>query len=483
MPKGLFGMTGLVFSVALAVRLPWALWATVTPVSDFAGYRATAQQWLATGEFDGGLGRAYRTPGYPALLVAIEAVCGPNLHAIAVTQAVIGSAAAALTTLLAARWLGRRTAFLAGLLWALSPVAIAYTPVLASENLAAPLLLLTLLALEHAAAHPERRAWAGGAGVVAGLLVLTRPAAVFMWPALALLALYAPRARRWRPRACLAFSAMTFVALAPWFLRNAWLDLGPFRLSTQGGAGLWWGNNPCEQTGNGDGRPPVADLAADELERDDRAGTRAAEWIGAHPGRYLGLCGVRLARFFGKEPDWVAARHLRPTVEHDRNVLALWDGTEPGGVKDPVAAARGRSVVEANRRWLRHGRVMFAPLVLVGLALSLARWREFAYVHWPLAAYVAGLSLTVFDPRYRLLVGPLPAIVVAALVSDLVRSAAAARTGAAGRWKLALAGAAIATSLLVHAARLDRGWYRLPPTTGCACLSAGEPGTPPTDGS
>ncbi len=91
-----------VFAIALALRLAGASLAQVTPISGFGSYDAIARHWLATGEFRDGLGVAHRTPGYPALLAGVYALCGLDWRAVAIVQAVLGALTAGMVASIAA---------------------------------------------------------------------------------------------------------------------------------------------------------------------------------------------------------------------------------------------------------------------------------------------------------------------------------------------------------------------------------------------
>jgi 4-amino-4-deoxy-L-arabinose transferase-like glycosyltransferase len=465
--RGLLKVFLGVFAAALALRLLWAGFAHVTPVSDFASYDAIARHWLATGEFRDGLGVAYRTPGYPALLAGIYAAWGPDWRAVALVQAVLGALTAGLVTLIAGAVVSTRAALIAGLIQALSPVAVAYVPVLATENLATCLsvaVIACLAAREGASSAGWRRdAWSLAGGLAGGLTLLTRPASVFLTPAWLILGFRDGRQRAWRLRGGLVLMSAAALTLVPWLIRNARLGVGWSTLSTQGGIGLWWGNNPAERTGNGDGvQDYVPDLSLGERERDARCGARAWQWIRGHPAQYARLCRTRLIRMFGKEPDWVAARYLVPTAANDRRMKALAD------MQVGVAGVPGQLVADArvvqgrNLRIVRGLRIVAAPLVLLALVLSLARWRQYALVTLPVAFYALGIALTVFDPRYRALSDPLLAVPLAGFLSDLLFRTRELSPWPSHRVKVVLAGVAVLGSILIHASDLDRHWYRLP---------------------
>jgi len=481
LPRGAVKTALSVFVVALLLRLAWAGAATVTPFSDFNNYSSIAQHWLATGEFDAGLGRAYRTPAYPALLAGTYALCGANLKAVAFVQATLGALTAALVTLLAGTLVSPRTSLIAGLIQALSPIAIVYVPILASENLAAFLSVLVLLCLAgfQKTAAPGRWSVAGlvGGGIAAGLLLLTRPAAMFMAPAWLALAAYRFHGRAWSVRGACVFLAGLVATVSPWLLRNTALGLGPLTLSTQGGLGLWWGNNPAERTGGGDGLQDDFELAPglNERQRDEFYWAVAWRWIGQHPARYLQLCQTRLLRLVGTESDWVAARFLTPTAVNDQAMIALAAAPDDTGGAPSETLAAGQAIQARHQRLLRGLRVVSAPLALLAFLLSLMRWRSFAIVNLPLVCYAAGLALTVFDPRYRLLSDPVLAVPLAALLSDLAFGTRELGDRPARPLKIAIVGITVAASVLAHAAHWDAPWYCLPratPTSAQAAASA-----------
>jgi hypothetical protein len=350
----------------------------------------------------------------------------------------------------------------------LSPTAIIYVPILASENLATPLALVALACLAgwqaRATASWRGTTWLAAAGAAAGLTLLTRPGTLFMAPAWVILAAYHFRRHTWSGRTVLVFVGTLALVVAPWLIRSARYGLDPFTLSTQSGLALWWGNNPAERSGGGDGvQGFVVDPALSERARNEHYRDTALEWIRANPGRYARLCRTRLLRLFGKEPDWVAVRYLVPTSANDRAMQARAHAQEGLAGVSPELVAQARAVQAQNLRVLRGLRIVAAPLVLLAFALSLARWRNFALLSMPVVADVTGLALVIFDPRYRALSDPLLLVLLAALLSDLVFKTS--ELGVRPRWacKLALAGAAVAASIVVHAGRLDTGWYRLPP--------------------
>ncbi len=465
MPPGIGRIARFVFLLALLVRLAWCTLATVTPISDCADYHKLAGLLLETGRLHHSLGEAWRTPGYPGFLAGVYAVFGDNVRAAALIQSVLGALSAAAVVLIVSRVASLRASLLAGIFQAVWPTAVVCTPVLVSENLATPLLLWSLVCVAWSGHTRGRRAAlpAAGAGVLLGLLLLVRPANSFFAPAILLLLLYDFMRRRGQLLRALVFVACALLTVSPWLIRNYRLGLGPFTLSTQGGLALWWGNNPQTRDG-ASGVPRLAEEERlDERGRDRFYRNKALEWIRANPSRYLALCRVRALRFFGTRPDWFAAKFAWPTPANDLAVQQRFAAEASGAAAPSVQVQYAQAVEARHMKYEERLRRVVAPLMLLALVWSLFRWRQWAPVNLPALSYFIGLSLTVFVERYRVLSDPLLLILLAALVSDVVFGTRDLRGRRVPRYlQCALAVAAIAASVLVHHARLDKNWYDLP---------------------
>ncbi len=470
-----------VFIGSLAVRLLWAAHAQITPISDAYSYDRMALHWVETGEFRSrildieyrvGLRQApdaapayiaYRTPGYIAFLAAIYATCGHNWTAVAAAQAVLGALTSALLVLLAGRTVSRRVGITAGVLHALWPTAVVYVPMLAADNLAVFLVVAglgALVAAQQARGRTQQWLLAMLSGLAGGAALLTRPVSLFFVPAWLLLALYDPLRRERKARVLACCAGAMILTVAPWLWRNHALGYGWTTISTQGGYALWWGNN-WRSTDGGNPPPPREPNhhKLGELEQYQLYKQKARQWIRANPGRYLALSLVRLARHVGTSPDVFAAKYFFPTPENDELVCAgYWPKQYPASVVEA-----GRQLELRNRRWHQYARVVAAPLMLLAVALALARPRQFAYVLAPLACYVGGLSLTVVAGRYRLMSDPLFLVPLAALVCDLLFG-----SHDLGRWggrgvKLALVVLAVGGSVALFVTGADRRLYTLGP--------------------
>jgi len=442
----------LICVLSLAIRLPWAALAQVTPISDFAGYDSLARKWLTTGEFGFANGRAYRTPGYPGFLAAIYWVSGYSTRTAQIAQAVLGAVTSGLIVLLASRLIGPRSAALAGLLHAMWPTSLAYVPVLASENLAVPFVLLTLLAATWEKESLRRRCAAtGAAGLCFGILLLVRPAALFFLPAIALLAIWEPSSKRWRLRPAIVWVAVLGLTLWPWFVRNYRLGLGLPTLSTAGGINLWMGNHAEARHGGYRGGYPAAQAEGfpkGEVEAHRALKAAAMRWIVGHPWRYLTLCGQRAKRLLGTTADPWAAKWLYPVAGNDDAVVAAYrDKRSASQPADLLARARALQV--RHGRMLTEFRAVAAPLMLTALILGMLHYRKFGVVVLPALSYAIGTSATFMQERFRELWDPLLLIPLAGLLADIISGTANLPPySRLGRWiKLTMGALALTVSI------------------------------------
>ncbi len=184
-----------------------------------------------------------RTPVYPLFLALPALMTRPSSPLPSVHHSSFIVLALILQVLLslAAIWLTRRlglelglaprTAALAALLVALSPNLVFYSIKLTTETLFVCILLVTLLLVNRFGIfHRWQDVVAVGAGC--GLLILTRPIAVF-FPLLLALHVFCKTGRNWQLaiRNSLILLASAAVVLAPWVIRNGRVS-GRYILST-----------------------------------------------------------------------------------------------------------------------------------------------------------------------------------------------------------------------------------------------------------
>ena len=455
----------IVFLLSLALRGGWASFAHVTPVRDFRDYNKRALTWMSTGQLGWENSLARRTPAYPAFLAGLYQTFGYDLRTVAYAQALLGALSSALIVLLAGPVLSSKGSLLAGLLHTVWPTSVAYVPILASENLAIPLMLASLLLLARLLRGDGLRCDLPvcGSGLLFGLLILTRPAALFMLPAWLLLSFYNPRQRKWRLRPPLILIAAIAMVLAPWFVRNHRLGLGPLTIATVSGVNIWMANNDKATTGGGC-KPALWRKEMTEKQQDREYRAAAVSWIYEHPGRYLALCRTRALHLLGTEPDGWPTTGLVPSRENNEAIMADRIQRYNHRPAAPELIVRARACIDRNRTVMRWFRVLAAPLLLVAFALALGRWRGYAIVVLPASSYVLLMSLYYVMERFRELYEPLLMIPLAALLVDLLFGTAELGVWPSRKTKALVAALAIGGSVVARASKLDRSWYDLSPT-------------------
>jgi len=389
----------------------------------------------ACGDGPTGNPTAFRPPGFPMFLAAVYTVSEPlgidRWQAARVAQAVLGTVVVALLGLVAWQLFGRRTALAAMALGALFPPAIVLGGSLLTETLFCALMLAAI-----AAALADRRAggdrrWLVAAGVLCGLVFLTRSnAPALMIPLLLAVAGTGERPRRggasgrWsrsgpppgagagdgaesvttRIGRAAALAGIAALVVAPWTIRNA-IELDGFApVSTEAGSALAGTYN--DRARNDPRRPgawrPPARLrelrtTLDPVRRDEPAEQRALlrwslRYMAEHPG-YVASVGARnLWRLSGLAgSDWwqFSGRSLS---------LPRWTATfsAVGFLAYLVLAVAGAFTAAARSAprwlWLVPGLMLLSVLFVVG------ETRLRAPID-PFVVLLAALALTAWRPR------------------------------------------------------------------------------------
>jgi hypothetical protein len=213
-------------------------------------------------------------------------------------NALLGALAALAAHRLAARAAGPRRALLAGMLVALHPGLVAYTPALMTEGVTAA--LVTIGAAVAAWARDRRAAAAIPVGLVVGLATLVRPQSIVLAPLFGLLAAVRPRSFARRASAMvLGASLAALVVCAPWTLRNCVRMKRCALVSVNGGWNLLIG---ADEASTGAWSPIKVPEACrevfDEAAKDVCFGDEARRFIREHPGAWLRLAPQKLAATF-----------------------------------------------------------------------------------------------------------------------------------------------------------------------------------------
>ncbi|NKB19982.1 MAG: glycosyl transferase [Alphaproteobacteria bacterium] len=261
---------------------------------------------IAAGEgySEGGHPTAYWPVGYPGFLSVLFGLFGSSQLVGAFANFICAAASFFLVLALTRHFFqSNRAAHLAVALLAIYPNNIAYIPLLLTETYFTFLMLLGI----YLVVVRRTLLYLLLAGIVFGLLVLTKPQAVFVPAFLALLWLFTPDGwqHRWgvAARICIIYAMMASV-LVPWAIRNTTVLGALVLVSTNGGANLLSGNNPSAD-GSFTADSPLFRQHNFSIEgqvgADKRARQLAMDWIKSNPKKFLSLIPLKI--FHGWAPD------------------------------------------------------------------------------------------------------------------------------------------------------------------------------------
>jgi len=371
---------------ALGVRLVAAFavqgWVARTPgrlcliAGDAEGYWGLAQSLVRTGEFAiyDPPRRVLRMPGFPLWLAGGMRLFGERVVWHRVGLALVGTAACAMTALLARRLAGDQAGLIVGWLSALSPPLAGLSVLLLSETLFALAIVVNLWFLVTVWDRLTRvtanlSGYAGdvsagltlpalAAGVCSGVATLIRPSWLPFAPLVAGVWLVWPIPGRvpfaTRCRAAGLIAAGLAATMAPWVYRNLQVTGHPVVTTLWAGPSLYDGLNP-QATGESDMQFIETDqvyqrLSEYDADRHYREAARA--FVQAEPARACELALVKLGRYWNPLPN--AEQFGHPVL---RWLFALWSA--------PVFAL---SLVGLARRWRDVRLWVFAagPILFLG---------------------------------------------------------------------------------------------------------------------
>lgn len=284
--------------VAFLLRVIWACFIPVDPVSDSFLYDAFAKS-IAAGNgyaFPNGDITVYWPVGTSAIYAVLYQLFGVSHLPIVILNVLIGVFIVWLSYAIALRYLGQKSAQIAAILVACWPILIEFTTILASELIFILFVLAAVYSWGTKTLNPFLRAVIWGALVCAATYV--RPTAL---PLLALLPALAWLAEG-HMRACItSFCIATLSAallFSPWVYRN-YQHFGEFVLvSANGGVNLWMGNNP---NSNG-GYTELPDIKfKNEVVRDQHFKHEAIDYIKNNPQQYMRLAALRAVMTYKAE--------------------------------------------------------------------------------------------------------------------------------------------------------------------------------------
>ncbi len=431
-------------ALALEVRLAVVIWAALRfpPTADGTYYQRIAERiaqglgytWLWP---DGAVTFAAHYPiGYPAALGAIYALVGPRPWAAMVLNAALGALAAYAAHRLAARSGSRAIALVAGLLVALHPGLVAYTPALMTEGVVAALVVVAAALAAWTRDRPSSR-WLGLTllGLVLGAATLVRPQSLLLAPLFAAIAVDGGLRRR--AVAAAVATLVTLAVCAPWTARNCVRMKQCALVSVNGGWNLLIGADAASTGAWSPVQVPDACREVyDEAEKDRCFGRAAQGFIAAHPLAWIGLAPRKLAATFDYAgaagwylhasnaeafPDRakVALGVVETLFERVALVLALAGMARHPGGDEPRRRRLARlavTLVGAVAALTPHAWIAYVALVVVALLRGRALLRGpvlFGATAATVAATIAMHAVFFGAGRYSLVVFPLVAALAA----------------------------------------------------------------------
>jgi len=257
---------------------------------------------------------AYQYPLYTFFLALHFLLFGKNYLFVELSQALLGSLSCLLLVYLGRNLFDRLTGLAAGLLCAVYPIYVYWVTRAQALTLEIFLLIALLLLVLRAMKQDRVRDWAL-AGFGLGLATLSKTIYLILAPAFLLWAwLWRRPAFPRLVRNAAVFGIAAAAAIAPWTIRNA-ITLHAFvPVSTNGGYGLWIGNNPAA-TGNiftSDHQGMSAKLSeemrarlrsASDVEKERIFREAAWAFIRQHPARFVALVPAKLRALWWFDPD------------------------------------------------------------------------------------------------------------------------------------------------------------------------------------
>lgn len=232
----LFG-AGLLASLFFCLAIYPVLDETTSGI-DPDGYGAAGQTWFATGQF-----RAIdKAPLYPAFIALIAHISGgQRLWNVQVAQCLLWALTVVLLFAIFRRTLseGDRLPFAAGLVCAVYPIGLWYTPRLWTETLLTFGVALYTLALVTLLQKPNRRN-AILCGFAAGFVALSKGIALVFFPLTMMILVIVFRRGAWRWAGLFSLAALVWIL--PWSWRNWQVTGGVIPIHIDGGYNFYLGN-------------------------------------------------------------------------------------------------------------------------------------------------------------------------------------------------------------------------------------------------
>jgi len=358
----------MILCLALVLRLGWVVLIEVIPTSDPGVYDTYARNLVEHGVY--GLQPdepgAYWAVGTSAVYAAFYSVFGYGQWAVVLPNLLSSMLVIWGLWDLGRRWLGEAEGLVAAFLFAIWPMAIQFTTILASELHFMAMTVLGLMAWDRAQRVASRGFWVWSLCAALALAAATylRPVAVLIPVILALGALLrSPRQSVAPILKAAVITALIFAAVAPWTARNERVFGEPVFMSTNFWANFWMGNHP--ETDGGYKEPPVEIHHLGDLERADWLKERALAYLREDPAGFVIRTGWKAAKLHSRETIGVSWNEtsLKALVGGTGVTLAKLVST---GWWYLVLVAALWGIVSLARAWGVWATLLFPPVWLWG---------------------------------------------------------------------------------------------------------------------
>ncbi|HTM09557.1 MAG TPA: tetratricopeptide repeat protein [Verrucomicrobiae bacterium] len=395
-----------IFATAFAVRLIYVYQIRSMPLFynlggdalayDLWAHRIRAGDWIGQGVF-------YQAPLYPYFLAGFEFFFGHDIWRIRVAQAALGAAACPLVYIAGRDFFSRAVGIAAALLMTFYAPAIFYAA-LVDKTALDPVLVALLLVILRPGSAAFSAARALGAGVVLGVLGLSRENAL-VWTAFVPFWIAQHSARRFITAAF--FVAGVALILLPVGLRNFAVG-GYFTPTTaQAGPNFFIGNNPAADGSYGSIRRVTGDLQFEEAE---------ATWL-AEQAAGRSLSPGEVSRYwFGRSWQFIQSEPVAWAKLTARKWLLAWNAREIEDSDDFYIYQRW-SMLAAALDWIDTFATL-APLAALGCALLWSERRRLWLLYFMTLSFALTVALFFIFGRYRFPVVPLLALFAGAGVVE-----------------------------------------------------------------
>jgi len=229
--------------ISFLLRLLWLFYSKPIPVSDFLGYKLTAENILSNHII--GIDKepsVYRLPLYPIFL-SFFLLFSENNFFLSLINVILVSLSAGLVYILSYKiYDNRKIAFIGGLLYLINPTFIFFSSVLASENLFVFFLLLSIIFLVDFI-KTNNYLFFYLSAILLGLSSLTRGEGIFYFPIFIIFILLFTKCNlKEKFLKSILFIVIFLLTLSPWLVRNK-LVFNEFGLSSTGGINFYFAHN------------------------------------------------------------------------------------------------------------------------------------------------------------------------------------------------------------------------------------------------